>query len=397
VTEAGGGVDEPAADFNARALNFLRRVRDENPPSDETVALGAEVVALAEEQGASSQVIAFRYFHLQALLGAGRMDEAMVAFPKLLSYGDRHPNDDNAHYALTAYKWMVYNARQFPQVTKAQVESMLQDFETRVRREGLSLRPAHHARMDWAVALERREEAAAHFRKWQAAPRDQLSDCPVCELHNRVEYLVFLGKDEEAVGSAKHLLTGRRECTSVPDKTFGILLSPLLRLGRREEALDLHQQGYRRVAGKRRYVDAAAEHLTFLVRAGELGEAVRVFESFLPLALEIKSPSKRFSFMLAGWLLLDRLRASEHDAAALRLPAAFDGRRFEGGYDLEALIRQFSDETKKLARSFDDRDGTKTHAGRIKATIDADAHAAARARVRPAEAPSAREENDKKL
>lgn len=371
MTAAGGGADEPAADFNTRALNFLRRIRMENPPSDETVALGAELVAMAEEEGAPSSVITYRYFHLQALLGAGRMDEALVDFPKLLSYSDRHPDEDNSHFALTAYKWMVNNARRFPQVTKAQIESMLLDFEARVRREGLSLRPAHHARMEWAMESERREEASAHFRKWQAAPRDQLSDCPVCELHNRVEYLVFLEKDEEAVASANPLLSGGRECTSVPDKTYGLLLTPLLRLGRREEALDLHHEGYRRIAGKRRYVDTASEHLTFLVRAGELEEAVRVFESFLPLALEITTPSKRFGFMLAGWLLLESLRASGRDAAGLRLPAAFDAHRSERGYDLEALIRELSGETEKLARSFDERDGTKTHAGRISAAFHA--------------------------
>lgn len=377
MTDAQGSRIESEADFNEKALDFLRRLRDENAPSDETVTMGAELVAWAEEQGQTSRVIPFRYFHLQALQSAGRIDESMVEFPKLLSYCDRHPDDDEGHYGLTAYKWMVYNARKFPQVTKRQIEAMLLDFEARLRRAGLSLRPAHHARMDWAVALEKRDEAAVHFREWQAAPRDNLSDCPVCEMHNRVEYLIFRGRDEEAVESAQPLLTGGKECTSVPDKTYGILLSPMLRLGRDREALDLHHQGYRRLAGKRRYIDAAAEHITFLARVGELDEAISVFESFLPLALETTTPSKRLSFMLAAWLLLDTLRTSESNIAKLNLPSTFDGYRSERSYDLrsergsdlEALTGWFRDQTQRLARSFDARDETDVYSRRVSATI----------------------------
>ncbi len=365
MTDAQGGGVVSEVDFNMRALDFLRRVRDENPPSDETITLGAELVAWADEHSKPSHVIAYRYFYLQALQGAGRVDESMVEFPRLLSYSDLHPADDGGHYALTAYKWMVYNAWKFPQVTRGQIEAMMLDFEARLLRMGLSLRPAHHARMDRAVALDNREEAATYFRKWQAAPRDNVSDCPVCELHNRIEYMVFLEKDEEAIRLAKPLLSGRRECASVPDKTYGVLLTPMLRLGRCEEALDLHYQGYRRIAGTRRYVDAAAEHISFLVRIGEMEEATRVFESFLPLALEITMPSKKFSFMLAGWLLLDRLRVEESNVARLMLPAAFDGYRSEAGYDLETLTGWFREQTESLARSFDERDETDVYSRRV--------------------------------
>lgn len=116
-------------------------------------------------------------------------------------------------------------------------------------------------------------------------------------------------------------------------------------------------------------MDAAAEHITFLARVGELEEATSVFESFLPLALENTTPSKRFSFMLAGWLLLDTLRAPESTHAKLNLPASFDGYRSEAGYDLEALTSWFRDQTQRLARSFDARDETDVYTRRVSATI----------------------------
>lgn len=386
MTEVTGG--ESTTDFDTRARDFLTRLWHENPPSDETVALGAELAALAEGLGPPSRVIAFRYYHIKALQGAGRMDEALVEFPRLLSYSDRHPDDDGGHLALTAYKWMVNNAWKFPQVAKAQVEEMLLDFETRLRRRGFSLRPAHHARMDWAVALGKREEASIHCREWQAAPRDHLSDCPVCELHNRIEYLIFLGQDENAVSLGLAFLGGGRECTAVPDKTYGLLLTPLLRLERVEEALDLHHEGYRRISGTRRYIDVAADHITFLVRAGETEDAVRVFESFLPLALETTLPWKNLGFHLAGWLLLDVLRASESSTAELKLPAPFDSFRREGGYDLEAVEGWFRDRTLELARRFDERDGTDAYSQRVTAAFDMTWRATAQARTPAAEAPS---------
>lgn len=148
-----------------------------------------------------------------------------------------------------------------------------------------------------------------------------------------------------------------------------MLLAPLLRLGRREEAMNLHWQGYRRVAGKRQYIDAAARHLTFLTEAGELSEAARVFGLFLPLALENTPPLYRFTFLLAGWLFLERRRAAGADDAVLKLPATFNRLRSATGYDLDALRGWFRDHTWELARSFDERDETDAHSRRVASAV----------------------------
>ena len=369
MTDQTDGRRNLSDDFRDRVLEVLLRIKAEDPATDETVQLAGEVAASAEGRETPYWVITLKYFHLSALQGAGRIDDAMVEFPKLLAYCDQHPGEDTGNYLLTVYKWMVYNARLFPHVSKGQLESLMRDFEGRLRREGLSLRPLHQARMNWAVARGRAEEAARHFREWQAAPRGGVSDCPACELNDRVEYLTTLRRDAEAVSAAAPLLAGELKCSSVPDRTYGALLAPLHRLGRHDDALDLHRQGFGRIVGKMRYVDTAAEHITYLTKKGELDEAARVFEPFLPLALETTTPLKKFDFLLAGWLLLDRMRAAESDSAGLNLPASFDAHRRQDSYDLESLAGWFRSKTLELAERFDARDETDAYSRRIAAAF----------------------------
>lgn len=364
------GRKELSDDFRDRVLEVLRRLRDEDPPTAETIQFARDVAAAAEGRETPYWVIALKYFYLSALQGAGHIDEAMVVFLHFRLYCDRHPGEDTGNYLLIVYKWMVYNARLFPKVSKSELESLMQDFEARLRREGLSLRPLHQARMDWAVVRGRAEEAARHFREWQAAPRGAVSDCPACELNDRVEYLISLRRDEEAVSAAAPLLAGELKCSSVPERTYGALLAPLLRLGRLDESLALQHKGFGRIAGKMRYVDTAAEHITYLTKKGELDEATRVFESFLPLALETTTPLKKLDFLLSAWLLLDRLRAAGADTAGLNLPAFFHVHRRQNGYDLESLMGWFREETLGLAGSFDARDETDAYSQRIAAAFD---------------------------
>ena len=360
----------PTDGFKDRVFVALMLLKAQDPPTDETVELVGEVAKLAEVSETPRWVITMKYFHLSALQGAGRIFDAIVEFPKFRAYCDLHPGVDEGYLLLTVHKWMLYNTRLFPTIPKAAIEADMQDFEGRLRREGLSLRPLHQARMNWAVSSGRADEAALFFREWQTAPRDRVSDCPACELNDRVEYLAFLGQDNQALSAAEPLLTGELKCTSVPDRTYGALLDPLLRLGRLEEALDFHHEGYRRIAGKRLYVDTAAEHIIFLTRAGKLDEAADVFQSFVPLAMEdITPPLKRFRFMLSGCVLLDRLRAVGQ-AAKLNLPTLLAAFRRQGISDLESLVGWFRSEVLGLAESFDTRDETDAYSRWVAAALD---------------------------
>src|SRR5688572_5566998 len=124
------------------------RLQAKDHVTDETVRLAAEAAASAEERESPYWAITMKYFHLWALQLAGRIDEAIVEFPKFLAYCDRNPAERSGTYLLSAYKWMLYDARLFPQVSKATIEGLMRDFEERMRREGLSLRPLHQARMN---------------------------------------------------------------------------------------------------------------------------------------------------------------------------------------------------------------------------------------------------------
>ena len=72
-------------------------------------------------------------------------------------------------------------------------------------------------------------------------------------------------EDAEAVSLAAPIIQGRLRCGSIPKITFGNLLLPLVRLGRLDEAVSLHLQGYRLIArGSKGYISSVADHFTFL-------------------------------------------------------------------------------------------------------------------------------------
>jgi hypothetical protein len=324
---------------------------------DSKIMLLEEAVRLADICGDFSLQYDARDQLITAATFGGAPEKALVAYSWCLAqYDARGEREDiDVWRLLWMYKWILTNITSFPQISKAQIEEMLEDMAARYTRAGYSLRPNYMLRNRiykfWDEAL-----AASYFRKAQETYRDSASDCAACELDDAVSFALRQSEDAEALSLAAPIIQGRLRCGSVPKITFANLLLPLVRLGRTEEAVSLHLQGYRLIArGAKGYISSVADHLTFLAVTENFDRAVRIFEKHLADAASLADLASKFDYYEAAWFLLDTLQERGRETLKLRLPRTLEVYEESGAYQTAHLAAWFLRQSQTLAARFDAR------------------------------------------
>jgi hypothetical protein len=324
---------------------------------DAKIALLEEAARIADICGDSKLAFDARELLVHAATFGGAPEKALVAFSWMLAQYDREGQGEVVELTvLWQYKWILDSIANFPQIGKAQILEMLDDMAARYRRAGYSLRPNYLMRNRlykfWDEA-----EAARYFHLGHETPRDDMSDCRTCELNDVVGFALREGDDARAVELASPIMEGRMRCSSIPKITFANLLLPLVRLGRMDEAVGLHLEGYRLVAlAAKGSLSSAAEHLEFLVVTENFDRAVRIFDKHLADASTLADAATKFDYYLASWFLLDRL--GERGRATLKLPhvpRALPVYEESGTYTVARLAAWFLEQCETLAARFDAR------------------------------------------
>jgi hypothetical protein len=320
-------------------------------------ALLEEAVRLADLSGDVSLGFEVRQDYMDAANFAGQVDQMMVAFSWCLAQADRDPEKFPQFGLLWKFKWVLSHLPEFPQVPWSQIDSVLADMTRRYEQAGSTgraLQTRHRA-----LAMHRGDRVAASraHRALLATPRDRLSDCAACEMDSIVDYLFFLGRDDQTVAEAAPILAGRYRCAEVPHRTYARVLLPLLRLGRVEEAMHNHVRGYRMIARNPGFVYAFGYHIDFLTLTDNLPRAVKLFEKHLADALVCPARTWRMDFYLAAGLLVERLLEQGHTERKLRLPATFALHRPDNHYPLADLLAWFRAQSNDMAQQFDARNG----------------------------------------
>lgn len=336
------------------------------PDGPARVALVEAAVREADAAGDADAGYHARTELIQAAEHTGADERALVAFSWCLAQFDRQPERYSAYTLLWHYKWILENARDFPQLSFPQLQRMEEDMESRAARLGWNARPVHYFR--WVNRMRMGDpdgRMMEFFEKWEAAPRDSLADCHACERNKHAELLVRLGRNEQALDVAAPILSGRLSCLEVPDATYARLLTALIRLGDVERARELQVRGHRAVMRNRALLFEAACHVIFLVDVGDLTRAVRLLERALSWAAVTANINDRFSLFLAASRLCAALSQRPRKTRKLSLPRELACYRAEGTYRTAELADWFRGEAATLAAQFDGRDGTNYHARQI--------------------------------
>lgn len=279
--------------------------------------------------------------------------KALVAFSWQLGQFDKEPERFDEFSLFWSYKWILDQAPNFPDITRTQIDQLLEDMKQRFQQYGYSDRTYYFYKMVTANEMGEVEVAADYMKRVQTMERDDMSDCEACEQNRMVECAVKQGDDEAIIEAAKPIIDGGMSCGEVPHVTITKVLFPLLRLGRQKEADKLQRRGYRLVKANRDFLLYHGEHIGYLTRTDPI-KALEVFEEHISMALDHENPFHVMMFNAYAAKMFERL-AEESLDYQVKLPAEFPHREEAG--NVAWLGKYFMDQALTAAGKFDLRNG----------------------------------------
>ena len=294
----------------------------------------------------------------ECVMGAKQYDRALAPFAVVLAEADRDPGAEwvRWHDLLWKYKWLADSLADYAAFPRGRVLSVIDDFAARCDAHGYSSRPAENYRANalWVLGEEAGFEAA--FARFEAAPRDALSDCHACEASRAVTHAVRRGDDAGAVARAEPLMSGRLACAEEPERTHSSLLVPLLRLGREEEAAERHAAGTEALKRFPHFSWCAAEHFLYLARVGET-EQVAPLLKLTAGAVGGASDDNRRAYLAAAGAALETVAERSDRPGRYRLPEDFPVPDVGDRVRPSELAAAYAAAADDLAARFDARNG----------------------------------------
>lgn len=303
----------------------------------------------------------------EAALVCGSADVLLVAYTWCLSQTERDPDRFGLYQVLWRYRWAIVYLPTYPEIPRSRIEEALADMSKRYRNAGASLRPVHLLRWKVAMKLGDGPMASEARQAWKRSRWGWLADDEQTERVTQIEYHLFRERWAEAATEAKGYTDGSIRDLSYLDSVLSWMVVPLLRLGRMEEAMRVHERGYRLTIKNAALVTQAARHVQFLGLTHNFPRALRLVERYLPYCVG-SDPEDKIEFYPA-LLTMIRLLRREKTTVRLRLSATCPGYQADGIYDLAELDRVYMAEAMEVANQYDARDGNDYYA-RMMADLD---------------------------
>ncbi|NMO56795.1 tetratricopeptide repeat protein [Actinoplanes sp. TBRC 11911] len=339
---------------------------------------GASRSAMAEQllrqaDGAGDQELAFmsRLIATNSFGYGGDPAKAFVTFSWCLSDLDNNPQPYHQRTLgslLWAYKAIVTALTNFPEVPLDRTYAALDDMERRYREYGQGMQAVYKKRYLIAEHVGLADAADQWFERWQAAPRDNLSDCVGCDPTAGAEYLSSRGRFADAVRHANPVLDGERTCAEQPQRMLTELMVPYLMIGRANDAADAHRRSYLLARDKIVNMMGIASHIEFCARTGNEHRGLEIFQRHVDWLDRAPSPAAEMDFAAAGGLLLRRITELGHGDAVIRRKDHDDATAADVATELRATAIA-------LSGRFDDRNGTDRQSRRVAKRLDAEPYA----------------------
>ncbi|MBW8486925.1 tetratricopeptide repeat protein [Actinomadura parmotrematis] len=294
----------------------------------------------------------------------GEPMKLFTTFTRALADFDAAPaevGEGAEHQLLWQFKWIVSSLTQFPEVPLDRTLAVLDDMERRYRQGGHSLHALYGRRARVAKHLGDAAAADRWFGLWQAAPRDDLSDCAGCDPSGKAAHLYWRGRYDEALAVAGPVLLEELNCTEQPGGILTTLLPLYARTGRWDEARTAHLRAYRQYRTQLARLGDIGAHLEFCARTGNEARGLEILQRHLEWLDRAPSPSAAMDFAAPAALLLGRVD-----------PAAELVRRPGEPTTAGALRTELAGLATSLAARFDARNGTSRQGDIVRETLAAE-------------------------
>ncbi|WP_406123774.1 tetratricopeptide repeat protein [Streptomyces canus] len=351
------GIDGMDGDHGVTGFDALRRAMAENAEEPEGPARNAraeQLLAEAEKLNIPLAVIEALGHQLKVYNYSSEKAKMFVPFARLLRMWDERPEDFDeyeTHSLHWVFKWMTTGMLDQPHIPLAAMEKWLGEMEHRYRLAGHSERAVRSAEYSVAAHVGDLARAERAYAAWLAADRDDMADCHACELHEQGWWQSQRGRDEEALGLWAPVLEGEFTCAHEPHAVLASSLTPLLRLGRLDEARANHLRGFRLVRSMESMRSAYADHVEFCALSGNEARGLELLAERPAYFTDDGHPRSRLDFTAVVALLMDRLTELGLGDRPVPGPA---GRSWTA-VELAAHARA---EALALAARFDERNGT---------------------------------------
>lgn len=347
----------PMTDITAQVRQLLAEA-ERLPISSSKLDLLQEAAALADAHQRVDLGIEVRKPLMYVARNLIRGDILTVAFTWCLAQYDRDPQQFGGRDLFWEYEMVIGQLANLPDVSRAKLEELLDDFGRRLQAAGRSLGPVQVTRRSIAPDLGDRALARAAqeaIRQLRAQGKHDFHTDRFAEM----EAELFIGDEERALQLAQPMLAGRFTQDRMGAETaYAGLLLPLLKRQRLVEAKHLVQRCLHAYRPEHYYYWWFGDLLKWLTLTNRLGRAVRTYEECQRAMKAFTDPLTRLHFALDALVLFDRLLLDERQTLSLRLPEDFPVPAMDGHYRIEELQAWLLREADELAERFDRRNGT---------------------------------------
>ncbi|MER5759194.1 tetratricopeptide repeat protein [Streptomyces sp. NPDC002082] len=302
---------------------------------------------------------------INAYLYSSESPKMLVPFARLLQEYDKDPaafDEWDAHSLFWQFKWIASAIGHSPEIPLESAAGWLDEMERRYRIAGYSERPVREAELWLADATADDERAGRAYTRWQAADRDDMSDCHACELNSQGHYAMLRGDDAEALEVWQPVLSGEQTCAEEPHRILATSLLPLVRLGRFDEARSAHLRGYRLARDKESLLPSVGRHIEFCALTGNESRGLEILAEHAAHVAPLANLSDQLAFHGGILVLLRRLTELGHGQS----PAV----PYEGSpRTVSELYEALRAGSLEIARRFDARNGSTRVSERFLARI----------------------------
>ncbi|ANH82406.1 hypothetical protein A8C56_16805 [Niabella ginsenosidivorans] len=290
--------------------------------------------------------------------------ESIPAFAWVLKACDENPDLFSETDFLWQYKWMMSDLYDNPLVSIEQLQAALEDFKTRLQRNGYGLRAYYNELYSDALIQKDPVLIRAFAEQLKTVERDAMSDCQACEMDADVSATLELDGFEQGHAQAVPLLEKQYTCVHVPMRTLVNLSYHAYKNGQPDIARNFSDKAEEELAKLANDSSAIFSEVKLLI-CKVTGDPAGVKERLEQLIPKVVGSKSRKMFQMTLSLLEILPQFPQEVVFHLVLPEEHGLYTGKTGYTRNELIAHFSREAKEIARLFDERNGNRNFSKQV--------------------------------
>ncbi len=350
--------------YNLEIQKTLLKADKLNNPEDKIVLL-KQAINIADANNDLDWGFDLRLDLIKEEIYTSHCTESFPAFAWILNTNDTNADMFDESDFLWEYKWMATSSRRNVNISRTQIESIMEDLRARMKRNGYTDRAYYTVRLYWHLFLGEIDKAHEYIKLRDETPRDRMSHCAACELDASVEMQLIDGNIDKALTLAHDLITKKLTCGHMPFGTFCNLTYFLNKAGDKRAA-EYFVKAEEEMADME-YDTSLLNDISLLMYYLIDNDKEKAWQYFERYAVWEVGAEDAFSFDFS--LVALSLLKGEQGNRTLNLPPQMPYFDSSNNYDLPKLYEYYYKKADDLATLFDERNGNNYFRERLNAVL----------------------------